>query len=62
MLCYFSFLFMLQFIHKETSMIENWQIPLLMTFLAGLATILGGFITFFVNKNNMKVLSLGLGF
>ena len=43
-------------------MIENWQIPLLMTFLAGLATILGGFITFFVNKNNMKVLSLGLGF
>jgi hypothetical protein len=33
-----------------------------MTFLAGLATILGGFITFFVNKNNMKVLSLGLGF
>ena len=46
----------------EISIIENWQIPLLMTFLAGLATILGGFITFFVNKNNMKVLSLGLGF
>lgn len=43
-------------------MIQNWQLPLLMTFLAGLATILGGFITFFVNKNNMKVLSLGLGF
>ena len=43
-------------------MIENWQAPLLMTFLAGLATILGGFITFFVNKNNMKILSLGLGF
>ena len=43
-------------------MIHNWQLPLLMTFLAGLATILGGFITFFVNKNNMKVLSLGLGF
>lgn len=43
-------------------MIENWQLPLLMTFLAGLATIIGGFITFFVNKNNMKVLSLGLGF
>jgi ZIP family zinc transporter len=33
-----------------------------MTFFAGLATIIGGFITFFVNKNNMKVLSLGLGF
>lgn len=43
-------------------MIENWKLPLLMTFLAGLATIIGGFITFFVNKNNMKVLSLGLGF
>ena len=42
-------------------MIENWQIPLLMTFLAGLATILGGFITFTnvqlimkINKNNIK--------
>lgn len=33
-----------------------------MTALAGLATVAGGFITFFVNKNNMKVLSLGLGF
>ena len=40
----------------------NWKIPLLMTALAGLATVAGGFITFFVNKNNMKVLSLGLGF
>ncbi len=40
----------------------NWKIPLLMTTLAGLATVAGGFITFFVNKNNMKVLSLGLGF
>ena len=28
-------------------MIENWQLPLLMTFIAGLATIIGGFITFF---------------
>lgn len=43
-------------------MIENWQIPLLMTALAGLATTIGGFITFFVNKNNLKVLSIGLGF
>ncbi|MBQ7127150.1 zinc transporter ZupT [bacterium] len=41
---------------------HNWQLPLLMTFLAGLATLVGGFITFFVNKNNIKVLSLGLGF
>ena len=43
-------------------MIQNWQLPLIMTFFAGLATVIGGFITFFVNKNNMKVLSLGLGF
>ena len=43
-------------------MIEHWQIPLLMTFLAGFATVIGGFITFFVNKSNLKVLSLGLGF
>ena len=43
-------------------MIEHWQIPLLLTFLAGFATIIGGFITFFVNKGNLKVLSLGLGF
>lgn len=43
-------------------MFENWQLPLLMTLLAGLATLIGGFITFLINKNNMKVLSLGLGF
>ena len=43
-------------------MIENWKIPLLMTMLAGLATIIGGFITFLVKKNNLKILSLGLGF
>ena len=33
-----------------------------MTLLAGLATLIGGFITFFVNKNNLKILSIGLGF
>ena len=43
-------------------MINNWQIPLLMTIIAGLATVIGGFITFLVNKNNLKILSLGLGF
>ena len=43
-------------------MIEHWQIPLLMTFLAGFATVIGGFITFLVNKSNLKMLSLGLGF
>ena len=43
-------------------MIEHWQLPLLMTFLAGFATVIGGFITFLVHKENLKVLSLGLGF
>ena len=43
-------------------MIEHWQLPLLMTFLAGFATVIGGFITFFVHKSNIKILSLGLGF
>ena len=43
-------------------MIQNLQIPLLMTVLAGFATVIGGFITFLVNRNNMKMLSLGLGF
>ncbi len=43
-------------------MIENWKVPLLMTVLAGLATVIGGFITFLVKKNNLKILSLGLGF
>ena len=43
-------------------MIEHWQIPLLMTFLAGFATVIGGLITFLVHKGNLKVLSLGLGF
>ena len=43
-------------------MIEHWQLPLLMTFLAGFATVIGGFVTFLVHKENLKVLSLGLGF
>ena len=43
-------------------MIQHWQLPLLMTFFAGFATVAGGFITFFMNKNNIKMLSLGLGF
>ena len=35
-------------------MLENWKLPLLMTVLAGFATVIGGFITFLVNKNNLK--------
>lgn len=43
-------------------MIENYKLPLLMTTLAGLSTVLGGFLTFFVKRDSMKGLSLGLGF
>lgn len=31
-------------------MLDNWKLPLLMTVLAGFATVIGGFITFLVNK------------
>ena len=40
----------------------NFNIAILLTLLAGLATLLGGCITFIVKKDNMKVLSVGLGF
>lgn len=43
-------------------MILNYKIPLLMTTLAGLSTVLGGFLTFFVKRTNIKALSIGLGF
>ncbi len=43
-------------------MLINWKIPLLMTVFAGLATVIGGFITFLVNRKSLKILSLGLGF
>lgn len=37
-------------------------LPLLLTLFAGMSTLLGGFVTFFVKRNNLKVLSIGLGF
>lgn len=40
----------------------NYKIPLLMTLLAGLSTVLGGFLTFFVKRTNIRALSIGLGF
>lgn len=43
-------------------MIVNYKIPLLMTLLAGLSTVVGGFLTFFVKRTNIKALSIGLGF
>lgn len=41
---------------------ENYTIALLMSLLAGLATVLGGFFTFFIKRTNLKGLSIGLGF
>jgi len=41
---------------------QHLEIALLMTLLAGLSTVLGGFFTFFVKRDNIKALSIGLGF
>lgn len=41
---------------------DNYGIALLMTLFAGLATAIGGGIAFMVKKNNLKALSIGLGF
>ena len=43
-------------------MLESFKLPFLMTFIAGLATLIGGFITFVINRNNMRAISYGLGF
>jgi ZIP family zinc transporter len=39
-----------------------YYIPVLMSFCAGIATVIGGFITFIVKKGSLRGLSLGLGF
>lgn len=41
---------------------QNYGIALLITLFAGLATAIGAGIAFVVKKDNMKVLSIGLGF
>lgn len=41
---------------------NNYILPLFLTLCAGMSTLLGGFITFFVKRNNLKALSVGLGF
>lgn len=41
---------------------HNYQVALLLTFFAGLATVLGGCFTFFIKRTNIKALSVGLGF
>ena len=41
---------------------QNFGIPLLLTLFAGLATAIGSIFAFIVKKDNLKVLSVGLGF
>ena len=41
---------------------ETFFIPLVLTTMAGLSTVLGGMLTFFVKKGNLKALSVGLAF
>lgn len=41
---------------------QNYGIALLITFFAGLATAIGAGIAFIVKRDNMKALSIGLGF
>ena len=43
-------------------MSNNYILALLVTLFAGMSTLLGGFCTFFIKKNNLKALSVGLGF
>ena len=41
---------------------NKYLIAIILTLLAGMSTVLGGFLTFFVRRDNMKALSIGLGF
>ena len=41
---------------------NSYILPLFLTLCAGMSTLLGGFVTFFVKRNNLKALSVGLGF
>lgn len=41
---------------------ENYAIAFALTLLAGLSTVIGGVLTFFVKKDDMRTLSIGLGF
>ena len=41
---------------------HKYIVALLITLIAGMSTLLGGFLTFFVKKDSLKVLSVGLGF
>ena len=41
---------------------NSYILPLILTLCAGMSTLVGGFITFFVKRDNLKALSIGLGF
>ena len=41
---------------------QQYVLALLITILAGLSTLVGGFCTFFIKKDSFKALSVGLGF
>lgn len=43
-------------------MVANYKLALLLSLFAGLATVIGGFLTFFIKRTNIKGLSIGLGF
>lgn len=40
---------------------KNYLIAFVLSTLAGLSTVIGGFVTFFIKKNSLKILSFGLG-
>jgi ZIP family zinc transporter len=40
---------------------KQYLIALLLSTIAGLSTVIGGFVTFFIKKNSLKFLSFGLG-
>lgn len=42
-------------------MIKQYLIALLLSTIAGLSTVIGGFVTFFIKHNSLKLLSFGLG-
>ncbi len=41
---------------------NEYILPLILSTLAGLSTVIGGAVTFFIKKHSMKTLSVGLGF
>ncbi len=41
---------------------NNYILPLLITLFAGMSTLVGGFVTFFIKRDSLKALSVVLGF